>query len=265
MTDNHVHIGQFEDVYYDGPEIIETVMGYGMKGLSFSSTTSCKDDVRYEEVEREIKNLLAQIGYPAEIVRPFFWYIPDYINQKISIPSAFSVIPYKGLKLHPCFQNWDFDDKRHLETLHCLFDYAEKYELPVLIHTGHNGVDSADRFERFFGEYPKVKCILAHCRPLEKTVEMLKKYTNVLCDTAFVPEADIQHIITNGFKDKIVLGTDFPVTHFFSTKYPKEGENPMITFAEQYAKDIFGASLIWRNIETNILLGKLTNNGRMIP
>jgi predicted TIM-barrel fold metal-dependent hydrolase len=131
-----------------------------------------------------------------------------------------------------------------LETLNCLFDYAEKYGLPVLIHTGHNGVDSADRFEQFFGEYPKVQYILAHCRPLEKTIAMLKKHANVLCDTAFVPEADIQHIITSGFKDKIVFGTDFPITHFFSTKYPKKGENPMITVAEQYAKDILGASLI---------------------
>lgn len=237
MIDNHVHIGQFENIYYDGLEVVETVMACDMDGLAFSSTTSCVDGVSYLDVEREIQTLLKQIRYDTEKARPFFWYIPDYIKQSIGIQSVFNSVPYKGIKIHPYINHWDFDDKRHIETLHSLFDYAAKNDLPVLIHTGCSGIDSADRFERFFCEYREARFILAHCRPLDVTVKMLKKYKNVFCDTAFVPEADLRYIINAGYREKIIFGTDFPVTHYFRTKYPKKGENPTITLREQYTKD----------------------------
>jgi predicted TIM-barrel fold metal-dependent hydrolase len=48
-----------------------------------------------------------------------------------------------------------------METLHGLFDYASRHGLPVLIHTGHNKTDRADRFERFISEYQNTKCVLA--------------------------------------------------------------------------------------------------------
>jgi uncharacterized protein len=241
MTDNHIHIGQFEDIYYDPHEIVDIVMSSGMEGLSFSSTTSCVENVKYTEIEKEIVNLLAGISYSFEIVRPFFWYIPDYMDQGIGIQNAFSVVPYKGIKIHPYANHWDFEDNRHIEILHNLFDYAAKNSLPVLVHTGNSGIDSADKFEQFFKEYKKTQCILAHCRPLNITVRMLKEYSNVFCDTAFVSEEDILHIINSGYREKIIFGTDFPITHYFKTKYPREGENPEITLIEQYKEDIQNA------------------------
>jgi hypothetical protein len=41
--------------------------------------------------------------------------------------------------------------------------------------------------------------ILAHCRPLDRTIEMIRLYDNVYCDTAFVPEDDLKVIIARGF------------------------------------------------------------------
>ena len=240
MTDSHVHIGQYEDRYYDPLEIMDVVISAGMEGVSFSSTSSCIDCILYPEIEKEIVSFLSHISYTAEIIRPFFWYIPDYIKKNIVIESAFDSIPYKGIKIHPFAHNWDFDDLRHMEALHDLFDYAGENNLPVLIHTGCNGVDNANRFERFINEYRNVKCTLAHCRPINTTIEMLKKYTNAYCDTSFTSKTNIQRIISAGFKDRIILGSDFPITYFFRTKYPGIGENTMISMCEQYTEDIDG-------------------------
>jgi len=240
MIDNHVHIGQFEEVYYDPIEVMETVLSLGIEGMSFSSTSSCRDGVLYQEIEKEISGFLSHISFNVEKIRPFFWFIPDYINQGVSIENAFDSLPYRGIKLHPFAQKWGFDDKLHMETLHSLFDYATKNHLPVLIHTGYNLVDRADRFERFFVEYPYAKCILAHCRPLEATTRMLKKYVNVYCDTAFVEDTNIQKIINSGFRDKIIFGTDFPITHYFKTKFPRPGDKPIISLREKYMEDIAG-------------------------
>ena len=243
MTDSHVHIGQYEDVYYDPYEIMDIVMSAGMETMSFSTTSSCKENVLYPEIEKEITAFLSRISYSTETIRPFFWFIPDYIKQNITIENAFNVIPYKGIKIHPFAHNWNFDDSRHMETLHNLFDYAGRHCLPILIHTGYSEVDRADRFERFIREYHSTKFILAHCRPLDTTIEMLKKYDNVYCDTAFISVSEIRKIIFAGFNEKIIFGSDFPITHFFRVKYPNMGENIVISLREEYAEDIAG----WKN------------------
>ena len=240
MTDSHVHIGQYEDRYYDPLEVMDIVMSAGMEGMSFSTTSSCKDNILYQEIEREISSFLSRISYTAEIIRPFFWYIPDYIDQNITIESALTGIPYKGIKIHPFAHSWDFNNIRHMDTLHSIFDYGSRNNLPVLIHTGNNSIDSADRFERFMHEYHDTKCILAHCRPLDMTIELLKKYPNVYCDTAFVPLANIRHIIASGLASKIIFGSDFPITHFYATKYQNSGDNVRISLKEKYAEDIAG-------------------------
>lgn len=238
MTDNHIHIGQFKDTYYDPVEIADIVLSSEIDGFSFSSTSSCIDNIEYREIEKEIKSFYSNTMYSEEMVRPFFWYIPEYIHQGISSENAFSEIAYKGIKIHPYVQNWDFGNTQHLGALHHLFEYAAQNNVPILIHTGHSGIDCADRFEDFIAEYEEASCVLAHCRPLDTTIKMLQKYDNAFCDTAFVPKEDVQIIIDSGFIDRILFGSDFPITHYFKTHYPQPDENPNITLAEQYAVDI---------------------------
>jgi hypothetical protein len=247
MTDSHIHIGQFYDTYYDPCEIIRIVMDSGMEGLIFSSTTSCVDNISYTKVEREITGLFSHVPWSAEIVKPYLWYIPAYAAQGVSPETAMANMPYKGIKLHPLAHHWDLGDKKMVSILHSLFDYADQHNLPFLIHTGHSGVDAADTFSTFFSEYPEVKVTLAHCRPLDKTIGMMQKHENVYCDTAFVEEGSIRQIIEAGFASRIVSGSDFPITHYYRTKYPQEGESPAITLEEKYREDISQMRL-YRNI-----------------
>jgi predicted TIM-barrel fold metal-dependent hydrolase len=237
MRDEHIHIGKFKESYYEPLEVIQTVMESGMEGLSFSSTTSCSDNILYIEVEKEIKQLLSQVSWNTDIIKPYLWYIPDYIKQGITVENTMTNLPHHGIKLHPFAHHWDFDNKEQLGMLHKLFEYAGENHLPVLIHTGNSGVDSADKFECFFRDYTNVTFTLAHCRPLEKTIEMMTKYNNVYCDTAFVPETDIKQIVKHGLSHRIILGSDFPVTYYFSVNYPPLGDSVPISLKEQYAED----------------------------
>jgi predicted TIM-barrel fold metal-dependent hydrolase len=236
MIDSHIHIGQFNEMYYEPVEIIDIVMKAGIESVSFSSTTSCKDDVLYAEIEHEISALLSNIPWSPEIVRPFFWYTPDYIRQGVDVETAMKDLPYKGIKIHPYAHQWDFDNPKEMNVLHNLFDFAGCNMLPVLIHTGMSGVDSANKFEGFFSEYKQTQCILAHCRPLDETIDMLKKYTNVYCDTAFVSEEVVANIVGAGIGDKIIFGTDFPITHYFSTH--NHDDMKELSLKDQYQGDI---------------------------
>jgi hypothetical protein len=143
MTDNHIHIGQFEEVYYDPLEVVSIVMSspYDLKGLAFSSTTSCEEDISYTQIGAEIQGLLSSMPYALENVRPFFWFIPDYVKQGVNIENASLLIPYRGIKIHPYAHSWDFGNQRQMSALHGLFDYTARHTLPVFVHTGHNGAE----------------------------------------------------------------------------------------------------------------------------
>jgi predicted TIM-barrel fold metal-dependent hydrolase len=239
MTDSHVHIGQFEEVCYSAEKVFDAVFANGLvDSLVFSSTTSCVGGVKYGAVEAEINAALTLHG--PEKTAPLFWFIPDYIAQGVNIEKAMRGLPYRGFKLHPHAQQWDFENSKHTAALRGVFDYSAQNTLPVLIHTGENGLDSPDRFAAFFDEYPSIRFILAHCRPLNKTIIMLKTYRNVFCDTAFVPVENIKHIAAVGLASKIIPGSDFPITHHFKTKYPHEGANSAVALREQYNEDTKG-------------------------
>jgi predicted TIM-barrel fold metal-dependent hydrolase len=132
-------------------------------------------------------------------------------------------------------------------------------ELSVLIHTGEDPLDEANKFSFLFSEYPGAKCILAHGRPLEQTVSLLRCFPNVYCDTAFMPEASLLCIVAEGFAGKILPGSDFPITHYFKWKYG-DMRHPPAAWRRQYAED---AKALKTNYETT--LKKLNESLKTFP
>lgn len=235
MIDNHIHIGQFHEIYYDPVEIIQIVMEKCTDGLCFSSTTTCSEDTLYSEVETEITHTLAHIDWLPETARPFLWFIPAYAKQGVTVKKAMSNLPYKGIKLHPLAHQWDISDTMIKNLLIEIFEYAKQNKLPVLIHTGHSGVDAANTFSAFFGMYPEVNFILAHCRPLAEAVFLMRDYCNVYGDTAFLDERDLKQIIQEGLSYKVILGSDFPITNYFNNKFLLKKKE--LSLIEQYNND----------------------------
>ena len=235
MQDNHIHFGEFEEIYYDPVEVLHIVEEKGVTEAAYSSTTSMRKEVKYREVYIEIKSAIS--AFSPELFKPYLWYVPSYIYEGLTVKKAFSDFPYKGIKLHPFANNWDFSEKEHEHGLHELFAFAQDSCLPVLIHTGPNIVDAPKRFELFFGKYPETKIILAHCRPVAEAIEILKKYSNVYGDTAFVPEEWIRLLIENGLGSKIITGSDFPITHYSATHY-ENVDAALFTLKDQYNADI---------------------------
>jgi hypothetical protein len=239
MTDIHVHIGQFKEIYYAAEEVFDAVFtggaACGIDRLVFSSTTSCVDGILYGTVAAEIEAALKFYGL--EKTAPFLWFIPAYIEQGMNIEQVMADLPYQGFKLHPLINNWEFENLDHIKALRKVFDYAAQNKLPVLIHTGEGDVHSPDRFQTFFGLYPTVQFILAHSRPVETTIIMLRKYGNVYCDSSFASEESLQKIVAAGFTSRVLFGSDFPITHYFRTKCPPQSSVRAITLQEQYRED----------------------------
>jgi len=62
---------------------------------------------------------------------------------------------------------------------------------------------------------------------------MLKKYNNIYVDTAFVSIDTIRKIIADGFALRVILGSDFPITH-----YRENAENTYTGLQNYYTKDL---------------------------
>jgi hypothetical protein len=238
MIDVHVHTGQFNQMWYDPALVIRTVLRAGVEKVFFTSTTTCKENVKFTEIEKEIGGLLSLYGYESQHIRPLLWYRPDYRKQGIGLEKAMRTLPYHGIKIHPRAQNWDLSDKNTLSILHELFGYTDQNKLPVLIHTGYDKIDEADKFSRFFSEYPNAKIILAHCRPPDQVLQLLLLNRNVFFDTAFVDEKDIGFFSLRGLRDRILFGSDFPITHYTNKKEKDMGTNLENELADQYRKDL---------------------------
>jgi len=229
ISDSHIHIGQFFETYYCPLEILRIVAEQGIKSCVYSSTTIGE----YSKIGKEIT--MASKTFSPSKFKPYLWYIPDYIKKGITAKNAFENLPYKGIKLHPKANKWDFGNKSHIKTLHSLFGYSTENNIPILIHTGNDHFEKPELFEPFFVEYPQVKFILAHCRPVYESIAMFALYKNVYGDTAFLSEKDLRKIIKAGFGKRIMLGSDFPITYYYAVKY---GKKRKWTLQMQYARDI---------------------------
>ena len=85
MKDYHVHIGQFNELYYDALEIFDVIESTGLiSEVHYSSTSTCRNDVELIGIEEEIE--YAQ-KYESNFlkVKPYLWYIPKYAKENISV------------------------------------------------------------------------------------------------------------------------------------------------------------------------------------
>lgn len=122
----------------------------------------------------------------------------------------------------------------HIKALHEMFRWADDNSKSILIHCGTQKCDFPTRLEKFFSKYTNAHVILAHSNPVKETAEMVNKYKNIFCDTACISRKSLQKLkLLVNDKSKILFGSDFPLTHYFSTHL--FGEN--LSLNEQYQKD----------------------------
>ncbi len=237
MIDNHIHLGQFFEKYYSAQDVFSAIKNVGVKQICFSSTTSCKTytSTLATEILQEITEALSvakNIGLDAHA---FYWVIPQLHFDGATITQAMEKLPYKGIKIHPRAHLWDLNDKQTIKLLDEIFCYCKKNNLPILLHTGEDkNIDDPTRFLAFFEKYPTVTVILAHCRPIETVINILKKFPNYRGDTAFIDEDSLKKLEKENLLNQINFGSDFPITHFLATKY----SDISVSLEEQYKKDI---------------------------
>jgi Tat protein secretion system quality control protein TatD with DNase activity len=209
ILDAHVHVGQFKERYFPPEFIVKEMRSLKVKKWIVSSTSSCDEHYDFGKVKDEI-NCLLHIA-PNEAF-PLLWIRPDMIEKSPDL-SKYEHKHY-GFKIHGYIQNWDPIG----EPIKKVFSIAKERSLPVLIHTGGKKECDAESYMSICEMFPTVKVVLAHGRPIEQAEKMLEKCPNCRVDTAFMPIENILHLISKGYTDRILFGSDHPIGVFYDKK-----------------------------------------------
>lgn len=207
MTDSHIHIGQYLTNYTTAADLITFLDSVGIDKIAVSSTTTCEED--YAGILCEFKELLRVAGNRAY---PVLWITPKMISSWAVFPMFDQGIEWECLKIHPQLHPTEWLEGSALMSL--VAAIASIKGLPLLIHTGEMSGCYPCQHEWIIKARPDVTFILAHGRPIDQTIELMRTYSNVWCDTAFMPTENIVKLCKEGLTDRVLWGSDYPIPKY---------------------------------------------------
>ena len=241
--DHHVHCGQYENQYYQPAYVIQTLGANGVKRVWLSSTTSniswsdeYEKHMLIKHVEDELEEaIIAGIQMNIEVT-PFYWVVPQRHFEGEDITTVMKEFPYCGFKIHPRLKGWELSNKDNEALAEDICKYADNNSLPILIHTGVDLLDTPDRFEKLFSKYTNIKFVLAHCRQIDTITRLFDQYENVYGDCALCPFQSIEMLCRAGFSNRLLFGTDFPITHWYESGFSNNKTIILDELSEHYHK-----------------------------
>lgn len=189
--------------------------------------------------------------YPNKM-RALFWCKPHYEGYKEEIEQFYlqNREYIVGLKFHLYFSKLRMTDPRVLPYIHL----AEKYHLPVLIHTAKETYSDVKYTYLLAKRFPQVNFIAAHMQ-LETedhldAIRYIQKLPNLYGDTAWVNPTALQNAIHTCGAHKILFGSDNPLDGVDTYQHPwyqdmfhafveKEGKETMEQIFCRNAKVLF--------------------------
>lgn len=239
VHDSHVHVGQFENLYFSPQEVVDFMDKVYVDKFAVSSTTVCA-----EEHEKSISEIKELINIASDRVIPVLWVTPRVFRENLLSVYTTSGINWRCVKVHG-LQNWTFSE---IETI---ANSTQKMRLPLLLHTGGAPQCDAGQYYSLCKEYNNQRIILAHSRPCDETINIMMDCKNAWADTAFTPITDIIKMIEAGLDERILWGSDYPIPHWF---YPRRNILKMygakvIKLKQLLPQDSF-EKIMFKNFET---------------
>ena len=204
LCDSHVHVGWFKENYFDPAQVVKDMNIMGVQKWIFSSTST--GNIPYKEVKKEIETVNSLSEGKAY---PFLWVTPEMLKESSNLRKYF-FCKFHGLKIHG-YNGWRANGKN----LRRVFQIARELNLPVMLHTGGRPSCEAGKYLKICLEFKDVVVILAHGRPVDEAVMILKQCPLVYTDIAFMPLSDIKRLVGLDLIPQTLFGTDYPITSYY--------------------------------------------------
>jgi uncharacterized protein len=216
---------RYDHYLADAPQDVRAIVFGGKARLS---GVWIPDDYVAHYVERDPQRLIA-----------FMSLDPTQPGWEEEMRYGREVLGMRGIKLLPMYAGFRPDEPR----IEPLWEYAEKYGLPVLLHTGTTFISSAPlectlprHLDPVAIRHPKLRLILAHLgHPYEgECIVVARKHANVYADISalfyrpFQLYNSLMLVQEYGVWDKVLFGTDYPFTTVNDTIAGVRGLNKMV-------------------------------------
>ena len=171
----------------------------------------------FSEVRSQIESLVS-LSYGRAV--PFLWVSPDMLKDSHDLSAYFFLTEQKfaGIKIHGYHQNWNPEGKE----LRCVLKIARDKNLPVMFHTGGREICDSKMYRNICLEFPDVKIILAHGRPIDECISVMNECPNAWTDTAFMSVNNIMKLRDSELISRVLWGSDFPVMRYFYDMPPEK-------------------------------------------
>ena len=202
LFDAHVHFGQYKERYWTPPQLAKWAGAVGIDRFAAVSTSAIiTDDPGLMAEERQ-----ALVDWSDCRGIPVLWITQSMLRKSPDL-SMYIDENVAALKVHGASEPWAPMGKR----LQRVFGIARERNLPIQLHTGEYENCMAAAYLPICRLFPEVKVDLVHGRPVAGAIEVLRECPNVFVDTAFMPHDDLRLLLSNGFADRVMFGTDLPV------------------------------------------------------
>ena len=236
IHDCHVHFGQFRNAYHSARSVQKAIHEIGIKRACVMPTGIYS--------KKEFFECLASLkSFPEEIYDSFLWLSPRILRW-MPIENLSKLHKFKAIKIHLiAHPDWYYNQDK----IHKIADFAGIVHIPLMFHTGDFWFCEPQIFEPFVKEHPQTIFIFAHARPINPTIEIMSKYPNVVVDTAFTPIEDVKTLIDNGFANRTLWGTDFPI--FPNEKDFKTAYITRVNQFKEILKECDFQKVMWENYQ----------------
>jgi len=205
INDFHVHLGTTsQGKKFTVDDLVKIMDKYGINksGLSVLAGVSMteQNNAVYQAMEK----------YPDRIIG--YAYInprdPDAINE---VNRCLGDLKMKGIKFHSWKHGYYPDNCKNLDKV---IDTVEKYNVPILTHTGTATLSLPQQWAFVAEKHPNVDFIFAHIGYYDfgyGCIECAKKYSNIYVETSGQHEIPVlEKALVDLGSEKIIFGSDWP-------------------------------------------------------
>jgi predicted TIM-barrel fold metal-dependent hydrolase len=222
IIDCHTHIGNILNFDMKKNELLESMDKYQVDFALVSNIEAA--EFNHDQKRDVLKNEFNQINtaekvislakeYPSKIgaliwIRPNLEEVTDEFVQFIEENREYIY----GFKVHPFYSKLAFNDERMIPYI----ETAAKFELPIVTHTAIPCVYSDSKYVHEMAmRYSQVNFVLYHMDMTsenDQAIEFIKTTPNLYGDVAWVKPENMLKAIKACGKDKIMFGTDNPIS-----------------------------------------------------
>lgn len=224
-NDSHVHVGQFNDKYFHPKTVCKFLNTVDVEYFAVSSTTVCGGDL-----DRMINDLYKTIELSSQRALPVLWLTPEILKDDACAELVRCGLNWGCVKMHG-YHGWTDNEIEQAVLI------ANQLNVPFMMHTGGRPCCEAGQYYQLCKNHQERDFILAHSRPCDDAIMIMKNCCNVWADTAFTPLDDIIKMVNAGLEDRILWGSDYPIPALY---YKREN------LATQYCEK---RDLLFKSIE----------------